>query len=345
MSTPVKIGPFEIGDGLPPLVVPEVGINHNGDLDLALRLVDAAQAAGAKCVKFQCHIVQHEMIKTDMTPGAISKETLWSIIDSCSLTEAEERRVKRACEERGMLYLSTPFSREAADRLNSMGVPAFKIGSGEVTNVPLLEHIARFGKPIILSTGMTRLAEIDRSVDVLKSHGVPLILLHCVSMYPTPYDHVHLRAIPLLQQRYGVPVGFSDHSAHVYAALGAVALGAVILEKHFTLDRDLPGADQKISLNPAELKQLVDGAAAVHAAMGEDIDAILPDEKPVMEFARECVVAIKPIRRGESLTLDNVWVKRPGTGPIPAHELPTVLGKRARRDLAHDHQLAPSDFE
>jgi N-acetylneuraminate synthase len=340
----VRIGPFDLGEGHPPLVVPEVGINHNGSIDLALGLVEAAHAAGARCVKFQCHIVQHEMIRTDMKPGKISDETLWDIIERCSLSEAEERQIQRACETRGMLYLSTPFSREAADRLNEMGVPAFKIGSGEVTNLPLLDHIARFGKPILLSSGMTRLAELDRSVALLRSHDIPLVLLHCVSMYPTPYEQLHLRAIVRLRERYGVPVGLSDHSANVHTAIAAVALGAVVLEKHFTLDRSLPGADQKMSIEPAELGRLVQGAAAVHAAMKEDEDVILPEEMPVMEFARESVVAIRPIPAGEVLSLANLWVKRPGTGGIPAHELPRVLGRRAVRDLAYDHQLAESDL-
>jgi N-acetylneuraminate synthase len=340
----VDIGPLKVGEGLAPLIVPEVGINHNGDLDLALRLVAAAHEAGARCLKFQCHIVQHEMIKTDMKPGKISDETLWDIIASCSLGEEDERRVQAECARRGLLYLSTPFSREAADRLDGMGVSAFKIGSGEVTNLPLLEHIARKGKPIILSSGMTRLGELDRTVALIKSLGVPLILLHCVSEYPTPYHHLHLRAIPFLRQRYGVPVGLSDHSANIYAGIAAVALGAVIVEKHFTLDRALPGADQKISIVPSELRALVEGAAAAHAALEEDADEIQQDELPVMEFARECVVVIKPVARGEELSLANVWVKRPGTGPIPAHDLPKVLGRRAARDLAFDHQVAPDDL-
>ena len=180
------IGSRLVGPDHPPLVLVEVGINHEGSLERALQLVDAAGDAGAEVVKFQCHITEKEMVPTDMTPGEISTEKLWDIIKRCELTEDEERQVQAYCERKGVIYLSTPFSREAADRLNAMGVPAFKIGSGECNNFPLLDHIAAMGKPIILSTGMNDLTSIRKAVDTIAAHGVPLALLDCTSMYPTP---------------------------------------------------------------------------------------------------------------------------------------------------------------
>ena len=231
---PFQIGDRLIGEEFPPFVMAEVGINHEGDFEKALQMVDAASVAGADCVKFQCHITEAEMIPTDMTPGKISEERLWDIIKRCELNEDEERQVQAYCEEKGILYLCTPFSREAVDRLEEMGVSAYKIGSGECNNLPLLDHVARKRKPVILSTGMNDIHSIRKSVNLLSEHGVQLALMHCTSLYPTPYDMVRLGAIRKLQEEFQLPVGLSDHSLGIYTSLGAVALGACILEKHFT---------------------------------------------------------------------------------------------------------------
>jgi len=334
-----KVGPHH-----PPLVIAEVGINHEGDLSKALQLVDAAAAAGAELLKFQCHITEKEMIPTDMTPGKISREKLWDIIKRCELTEAEEREVQAYCAEKGLIYLSTPFSREAADRLNAMNVPAFKIGSGECNNLPLLDHIARFGKPIVMSTGMNDLPSIKRSVDALRGR-VPFALMHCTSMYPTPYDKVRLGAISDLREAFpGAPVGLSDHSMNIWTCLGAVALGASVLEKHFTMSRSWPGPDTGISIEPDELKDLIDGAKAVWQARGGHKD-ILPEEQPVIDFAYATVVSIAPIKAGEAFSLANVWVKRPGTGPLRADRFNDIIGKRAMRDVAPERHISPADVE
>lgn len=327
-----------------PFVIAEVGINHEGDIDKALQLVDAAVEAGAGCVKFQCHITEAEMVPTDMKPGKISNERLWDIIKRCELSEAEEWEVKRHCEEKGILYLCTPFSREAADRLEAMDVVGFKIGSGECNNTPLLRHIARKGRPIILSTGMNNLATIRESVDAILEHDCPLMLMHCTSAYPTPYEHVRLGAIAELREAFGLPVGLSDHSLGIYTCLGAAALGACAFEKHFTISRQWPGPDTPISIEPQELAELVKGSRAVFLARGGS-KTVLPLERPVIEFAYATVVTLTPIKAGETLGLSNVWVKRPGTGPILAKDLDMVLGKTAKRDLpAHVH-LALTDFE
>lgn len=340
--TIIRLGGRPIGDGQPPFVVAEVGINHNGELQKALDLVAAAKAAGAHCVKFQTHITAKEMIRTDMPPGDICAEPLWDIIERCELTADEERRVKRACDEAGILFLSTPFSREAADRLEELGVPAFKIGSGEVTNLPLIEHVARKGKPMIVSTGMTELDEVAETVALIRSVGVPLILLQCTSTYPTAYADVKLGAIEALRARFDCPVGLSDHSIGIYTALGAVAKGACVLEKHFTLSRAWPGPDQRLSLEPAELRDLVRGADAIHQALGAD-KAVLARERPVAGFARASVVVIRPVAAGERLTEANLWVKRPGDGEIPAKDFTRVLGKTARVPMAPDHQVRWSE--
>jgi N-acetylneuraminate synthase len=337
-----EIAGRKIGPDHPPLVIVEVGINHEGSFDKAIAMVDAAVGAGAEIVKFQCHITEKEMVPTDMTPGEISSEKLWDIIKRCELTEDEERRVQAYCVQKGVTYLSTPFSREAADRLDAMGVPAFKIGSGECNNLPLLDHIARLGKPVILSTGMNDLASVRRSVAVLEGR-VPYALLHCTSMYPTPYEKVRLGGIGDLQQAFpAAPIGLSDHSLNIYTCLGAVALGASILEKHFTVSRAWPGPDTPISIEPDELAHLVTGSKAVWQARGGG-KTILAEEQPVIDFAYATVVSIAPIKAGAVFSRDNIWVKRPGTGRLKADRFEDVVGKRASRDIPADVHIAPDD--
>ena len=340
----LQIGPRKIGPQYPPFIIAEVGINHEGSFEKAIQMIDAAVDAGSDCIKFQCHITEAEMIPTDMKPGKISDERLWDIIKRCELTEDEERRIKSYCEKKGIIYLCTPFSREAADRLESMGVSAFKIGSGECNNIPLLEHIAGFSKPIILSTGMNDIESIRKAVGAIKEYDCSLMLMHCTSMYPTPYDKVRLGAIQELIQEFGLPVGLSDHSIGIYTCLGAIALGACVLEKHFTVSRDWPGPDVPISIEPDELREMVKGSRAIFSALGGN-KTILPEEQPVIDFAYASVVTIAPIKAGETFSLENTWVKRPGTGPILSSDLNEVLGKKALRDLQKDCQISPNDIE
>ena len=341
----MKIGHRKIGPDEPPLVIVEVGINHEGQIGKALQLVDAAADAGAEVVKFQCHITDQEMVPTDMTPGKISSERLWDIIKRCELTESEEKQVQAHCATRGVMYLSTPFSREAADRLDAMGVPAFKIGSGECNNIPLLEHVAAKGKPMILSTGMNDIASVERSVAVLRKTGVPLALMHCTSMYPTPYDKVRLGAIDHLHRAFpDLPIGLSDHSLNIWTCLGAVALGASFVEKHFTLSRDWPGPDTGISIEPDELADLIEGSRAIWQARG-GAKTRLPEEQPVIDFAYATVVSVAPIKAGDVLSRENIWVKRPGTGRILAERFGQVIGRRASRDIPADVHVSPDDID
>ena len=340
----IEIAGHKIGPDHPPLVLAEVGINHEGELEKAFQLVDAAVGVGAQVVKFQCHITEKEMIATDMTPGGISSESLWDIIKRCELTADEECQIQDYCSAKGIIYLSTPFSREAADRLYEMDVPAFKIGSGECNNLPLLDHIAAYGKPMILSTGMNDLESVRNSVATIERHGTPLTVMHCVSMYPTPYDRVRLGAVAELISAFPeLPVGLSDHSLNIWTCLGAVALGASLLEKHFTLSRDWPGPDTGISLEPGELRDLIVGSNAVWQARGGD-KSVLPDEQPVIDFAFASVTTISPVRAGERFSVENIWVKRPGTGSIQASRFDEVIGRVATRDLPVDTQLAPEDI-
>lgn len=353
MSTPTptstpefQIAGRRIGAAHRPLVVAEIGINHEGSYDKALRMVADAQAAGCECVKFQSHVIDDEMIPKagQVIPGN-AKESILQIMQRCAFDEEQERALKHEVESRGMIYLSTPFSRAAADRLHRMDVAAYKIGSGECNNYPLIDHIASFGRPMILSTGMNDIASIAPAVDILRRRGVPYALLHVTSMYPTPYDKVRLGAIAQLRQAFPDAVlGLSDHTLTNYTCLAAVALGASVLERHFTSDRSWPGPDIEVSMDPADLRDLIEGSGAIHQALGGD-KTILPEEQPTIDFAYACVVAIRDIQPGETLGMDNIWVKRPGTGEILARDFQGLLGRRARTAIARDDQLGWSQID
>ena len=309
----------------------------------AFRMVDDAAAAGCECVKFQSHVIEDEMIPNNVVPGNAT-ESIWEIMDRCALTEAEEHELKRYVEQKGMIFLSTPFSRAAADRLHAMDVPAYKIGSGECNNYPLIEHVARFGKPIILSTGMNDIESIRPAVEILRKHDCSFALLHCTSMYPTPHEKVRLGALKQLRSEFPDAVlGLSDHTLTNHTCFAAIALGAAVLERHFTSDKKWPGPDINISMDPVELADLVVGSRAIHLALGGS-KQILPEEKPTIDFAYASVVAIRRIARGEQFTMDNVWVKRPGTGEILAADFPKVLGAVATRDISADVQITWSDI-
>ena len=280
-----KIGSRIVNHKNPPLVVPEVGINHEGSIEKAFRLIDSAKKNGAEIIKFQCHITNKEMIKTDDKPGKISKETLWDIIKRCELTIEEEFKIKKYAEKKNLIYLSTPFSREAVDRLMKLKVSAFKIGSGECNNYPLVEYIAKKKFPVILSTGMNNLTSVKQSVDIFKKYKTPLALLHCTSMYPTPYEKVRLGGINELQKSFkNLEVGLSDHSQNIWTCLGAVSVGATILEKHFTISRKWKGPDMPVSIEPIELNNLIVGSNAIWKANGGK-KGILKEEIPVIKYA------------------------------------------------------------
>ncbi len=340
MKPEIKIQNRKIGEDYPPFVIAEIGINHEGSMEKAKKMVLDAFNAGSECVKFQSHVIEDEMIPEakNVIPGN-AKVSIYEIMERCSLNEKEEIKLKEYVEKLGMIYLSTPFSRAAADRLEKMGVTAYKIGSGECNNYPLIEHIAAFGKPVILSTGMNDLVSVSKGVKILERSGVEYALLHCTSMYPTPYDKVRLGALSELRAAFPKAVlGLSDHSIGNYTCFGAVSLGASILEKHFTSKRSWAGPDVSISITPAELKDLIIGSKAIHQALGGS-KSVLKEEKPTIDFAYACVVAIRDIGKGESFTRDNIWVKRPGTGEIKAEGYNELLGKKSLKDIKKDTQI------
>lgn len=345
MNNYIKLGKISISNKLPPLVVPEVGINHDGSIEKAFNLVDSAIDCGCKIIKFQTHITEMEMIKTDMKPGNISKLSLWDIIKKAELTKEEEFRLFNYCNKKGIEFLSTPFSREAADQLNNLGVNSFKIGSGECNNLPLIEYICKLKKPLILSTGMNDLKSIHKTVDIINSYKLPLILLHCTSMYPTPPDKIRLGSITQLQNEFPeIPIGFSDHSLENYSAFASIALGAVLIEKHFTISKSWPGPDNFMSQEPKDLKALVKGVQDVWEACGGNKN-ILEEEKPVIDFAYASVVLIKSVSKGDLVSEENTWVKRPGNGEIQASAFSSIKGKKFAKNLKKDYQLKYSDIQ
>lgn len=333
----------KIGPAHPPLVIAEIGINHEGSYAKAIRMVDDARRVGCECVKFQCHVVEDEMIPNDVVPGH-TKESIWDIMKRCALTLEEEVKLKAYVESKGLIYLCTPFSRAAAQRLQKLEVQAFKIGSGECNNYPLIDHIAGYGKTVILSTGMNDLRSISPGVEILRKRKVPFALLHCTSLYPTPYHQVRLGAMRALADAFpDAVVGLSDHTLTNYTCFAAVALGASILERHFTSDKAWPGPDIALSVDPSELKDLILGAQAIHQALGGTKN-ILPEEQPTINFAYACVVSTADIPSGKPITRENAWVKRPGTGEIFARDYEKVLGKTAQRAIPRDTQLKWSDL-
>jgi sialic acid synthase SpsE len=339
--THLTIGTREIGSGRPCFVIAEAGINHNGDVTLAAELVDAAAGAGADAIKFQTHFPEHEMLRGGATAAYVG-ESLFDLLTRTALSRDAHVEMRDLAKRKGILFMSTPFSREAADYLESIGVPAFKTGSGELTNIPLQRHIARKGKPMIVSTGMSTPAEIDATVKALESERAKFALMHCTSTYPTPYEHVQLGCIPALQSRYSVPVGFSDHTLGSAIALAAVASGANIFEKHFTASRSLPGPDQQGSMEPKELEALVKDIRAIEQSLGAT-KQIQPGEQDVRNMALHSVVSIRDIAAGARIAAEDIWAKRPGTG-IPAAQMNDLIGRVAKRAIAKDQLVSWDDL-
>jgi len=337
----ISIGSRKIGPGEPCFVIAEAGINHNGDPTLAAELLDAAAAAGADAFKIQTHFPEHEMLRGGATAAYVG-ESLFDLLTRTALSREAHVELRDRAAKKGIVFLSTPFSREAADFLESIGVPAFKTGSGELTNLPLQQHIARKHRPMIISTGMSTPEEIDRTVQTVRAEGTPFALMHCTSTYPTPYEHVELGCINWLHDLYGVPVGFSDHTLGGYMALAAVASGAALFEKHFTTSRSLPGPDQQGSMEPRELEDVVRGIRAIERARGAT-KKIQPGEQDVRNMAHHSVVSIRDIAAGATIAAGDVWAKRPGTG-IPARQLGEVVGRKTNHAIAKDRLITWDDL-
>lgn len=337
----IEIGGHVVGPGCPCFMIAEAGVNHNGNLGMALQLVDVAVRAGADAVKFQTF--RAECVVTKETPkAAYQKETTGSdesqlqMLKKLELSPDGHRELQAYCGKRGILFLSSPFDEKSADFLEGLDIPAFKIPSGEITNLPFLGHVARKGKPMIVSTGMSSLEEVKSAVAIIHNTGNSgLILLHCVSAYPANAADANLMAMQTMATAFDVPVGYSDHTLGIEVALAAVALGACVIEKHFTLDRNLPGPDHRASLEPDELRILVNGVRTVEAALGHGRKEPAPCEADIAAVARKSIVTACDIPAGTIVTRDLIVMKSPGTGLQPSM-LGQIIGRIAAQDIPAD---------
>lgn len=338
----IQIGKRKIGEGHPVYVIAEGCDNHMGDLEVAKEMCRQAKLAGADCIKFQHHLPDEEMLK-DVPMSSNFDIPLYDFLQQHALTIDQHVELMNYCKEIDIQYLCTPFSLQAAYELDAIGVEAFKIGSGEMTDIPTLVRIARLGKPMIVSTGMCTLDEIQRTYDVLAQTGVPLAFTNCLSEYPPKYEDVNLNVIPEMEKRFpGVVIGHSDHTPDLYTCFGAVTLGAKIIEKHVILDKRTPGPDQSVSIDFQDLYHLVDGVHKVECALGGE-KRVHPDEEPIRSWAFRSLVTKCPIKKGQRISEDMIWSKRPGTG-IPSHRMQEVIGKYATQDIAENVLLKEEDF-
>lgn len=345
MSEPVfSLASRKVGYDYDPLVIAEIGINHEGSLSTAFEMVDAAIEAGCEVIKHQTHVCEDEMSSDakSVVPGN-ADVSIYEIMERCALNEADEIKLKDYVESKGAIFISTPFSRAAAERLERMGVVGYKIGSGECNNYPLLELIASYGKPVILSTGMNDIPAIRKSVEIFRKNKTNYCLLHCTNVYPTPDHLIRLGGVEQLRAEFpDAVVGLSDHSVDNLACLGAVANGASVLERHFTDRKDRPGPDINCSMDKKEAFELIEQSKRMKKMRGGDKSAI-QEEQVTIDFAYASVVAIKDICEGELFDECNLWVKRPGTGDYLAEDLYKLIGKKASRNILNDTQISKLD--
>lgn len=341
----IQIAGRKVGGKYPPLVIAEIGINHEGSLAVAIQMADAAINAGAEVIKHQTHICEDEMsYHARKTIPGNAKVSIYDIMKRCALNEDEERALLDHVTARGAIFLSTPFSRAAANRLEKFGVPAFKIGSGECSNYPLIRHVASFGKPMIISTGMNSVETIKPTVAILEQAKVPYALLHCTNVYPTPPELVRLGAMIQLQKEFpDAVIGLSDHTINNYACLAAVALGASIVERHFTDQMNRIGPDISCSMDPKALTDLIDGSRTIFLERGGEKKPV-QEEAPTIAFAFASVVAIQDIAAGQILSTKNVWLKRPSGGDFSPADFERILGARAARNISEGSQLQKKDI-
>jgi len=345
-------------------IIAEAGVNHNGSLELAYKLVDVAVEAGADAVKFQTfkteNVISRKAKKAKYQNKASGNaESQFEMIKKLELSFEDFRKIKRYCDKKGIIFLSTPFDHKSVDFLEEL-VPVYKVGSGEITNLPFLEYIAKKEKPVILSTGMATLGEVEEATGAiinanssffdtfhlsrLTSHLPPLTLLHCVSEYPAKYEDVNLKAMLTLKKAFKFPVGYSDHTLGIEIPIAAVALGARIIEKHFTLDKNLPGPDHKASLEPQELKQMVRAIRNVEKSLGDGIKRPTQSELEMMKVVRRSLMATRDIKAGEVVKELDIAIKRPETGILPKFKK-IVIGMRPTRDIKKDEPFNWEDFK
>lgn len=342
----VRIGSRAVGDGMPVLVIAEAGVNHNGDVRLAHRLIEVAVAASADAVKFQAFVTE-ELITADAPKAGYQvattggREGQFAMLKGLELTAEEHASLKAHCDDAGILYLCTPYDDGSVDLLERLGVAAFKIASTDTTNIPFLRQVAGKGRPVILSTGMSTLAEVEQAVSALRSAGAAdnVVLLHCTSEYPAPIAEANLRAIGTLRQAFRCPVGFSDHTPGIGAAPWAVALGACVVEKHLTLDRGMAGPDHRASLEPSEMTVLVQTVRDVEAALGDGVKRPMPSEVDNKLVMQKSLVARRAISAGEKIVPDALACRRPATGLGPAY-FDLVVGRITARPISAGEPLS-----
>lgn len=342
---PVKINDVSVGPGLTPYIIAEIGSNHNGDMYLCRRLIDAAAESGAHAVKFQSwtdkSLIAEEEYARNTSYSDKKKHfgSLREMVTAYQLTAEQHAEAAAYCKSRGITFCSTPFSSDEVDLLESLDVPFFKIASMDIIHLSLLRHVARKQRPVVISTGMATLAEIEQAVETVRAEGnQQIVLLHCVSIYPPDYDTIHLRSMTALQEAFDVPVGFSDHTLGTAIPLAAIALGACIIEKHFTLDKDMEGWDHAISANPAQLKTIVEEGRNIVTALGDSRRTVSAAEIEKRKKFRRSLVTTRQLQCGHVLTQADLDAKRPGTGIRP-DEIEYVLGRRLASDMAADQVI------
>jgi pseudaminic acid synthase len=347
----IEVAGRPVGPGHPCYVIAEAGANHNRDLDIAKQLIEVAATAGADAVKFQTYTAEGLYSRKTPNPKYLDErkllkqresgdaETIWELIKRVEIPWEWHDELAAHAEKAGIHFLSTPFEEAAVDALERVGVPAYKIASYEVTHLPLIDYAARTGKPLLMSTGMASLGDIERALDTANAAGCDQIaLFHCASSYPAPFDILNLRAIQTLAQAYGIPVGYSDHSAGHTADVVSVALGACLIEKHYTLDRTMDGPDHNFALEPDELTAMVTAVREAETSLGSPVKRVTDEEMDLYRLARRSLVAATDITAGTTVTREHIAVKRPGYG-IPVYELEAVLGRTATLDLEADEIL------
>lgn len=350
MRETFQIGRRLLQPGSPPYVVAEIGVNHDGDLRRAYELIDAVARSGADAAKFQTFHTEEFMADKDLEyeyhfAGHRVRESMYDMFKRLELPADWHRKLQQHAGEKGVEFLSSAADTQAADFLAELKIPAIKIASEDIINLPLLEHVAQLKVPIILSTGMADESEIDRAVSIIREHkNSNLLLLHCVSLYPTPDEEANLRRMVRLRERYNTMVGYSDHTFDCIAAVAAVALGAVLIEKHFTLDRSLPGPDHAFSADPEELSDLVRAVRRVALQRGYDDLAPSAEERNARKQFRRSIVAASDIPEGTIIERAMLCLKRPGTGIAP-HKMPELIGRRTRKAFAKDQQINEDDLE
>ena len=344
MSCILKIGNRKIGDNFKPFIICELGINHHGSLKLAKKMVDLAFKAGADAIKNQSHILDKEMIPEAKKIKPTNADTsIYEVIKKNLMDFEDEKKLKIYVEKKKMIYLSTPFSLEAAKKLKNINIKAFKIGSGECNNIPLIKEIAKFKKPIILSTGMNDLQSIKRSVNIMRSSKAKFALLHCISEYPANIKKLKLDFIQVLKKTFpNVVIGYSDHAKGIIPCISAISKGASIIEKHFTDSKKRFGPDIICSMDPKELNFLKKSANDIFYSNGKK-KIISSIEKKTARFAFSSVVSTKDINPGEKLTRKNIWVKRPGTGYFSAANFYKILGKKAKKKIQKNNFIKKND--